>query len=93
MHAGAGAGDSPRASTSTPHLYPHAEEDGIASSNGDVEPSDDSILLPKKTLHIEVPEHKEADDDKSGLSPGSSAKHARSHAEFSSNKGRCSTWR
>lgn len=82
-----GAGDSPRASASTSQLYPHAEEDGVASSNGDANPADDSVFLPKKQLHIEVPETRSSLDDKSGLSPGSSAKHARSHAEFSSSKG------
>ncbi|KAK9840140.1 hypothetical protein WJX74_004030 [Apatococcus lobatus] len=81
------AGDSPRQSTSAPQLYPHAEEDGIASSNGDVEPSDDSVFLPKNTLHVDIPATRSGDDDKSGLSPGSSAKHARSHAEFSNTKG------
>ncbi len=51
-------------------LYPHAEEDGLGSSNADINPSDDSVFVPKKQLHIEVPKPAgDADDDKAGLSP------------------------
>ncbi len=78
------AGDSPRPSLMN-QLYPHAEEDGPPSSNGDINPADESIFVPKKQLHIEVPPSgSNGSEDKSGLSPGSSAKHARSHAEFAS---------